>query len=146
MNIQQDFKELLELLEKHNVDYMIVGGYAVAFHGFPRFTKDIDIFFSTAPENIEQIIEALTEFGFPKTELKSELFLAEGDLITFGVAPVRVDFINKIDGVDYPNARKRRVRGKYGDNEVYFIGKEDLLQNKKSTTRAKDKADVEELS
>ena len=93
MNIQQDFKELLELLEKHNVDYMIVGGYAVAFHGFPRFTKDIDIFFSTATENIEQIIEALIEFGFPKTELTSELFLAEGDIITL---------VNKAVGIFYP--------------------------------------------
>lgn len=146
MNIQQDFKELLALLEKHEVDYMIVGGYAVAFHGFPRFTKDIDIFFLASKVNIERIIEALVEFGFSKTELKSEIFLPEGDIITFGVAPVRVDFINKIDGVDYSDAEPRRVRGKYGDNEVYFIGKEDLLQNKKSTTRAKDMADVEELS
>ena len=94
----------------------------------------------------KRIIEALVEFGFSRSELNPDLFLAEGDLIAFGVAPVRVDFISRIDGVEYLDAKPRRVRGKYGDNEVYFIGKEDLLQNKRSTTRAKDKADIEELA
>ena len=146
MNIQQDFKELLALLEKHSVDYMIVGGYAVAFYGHPRFTKDIDIFFSASRANVESLIAALVEFGFPETDLNSEVFLSEGDMITFGVAPVRVDFLNQIDGVQYDHARLRRIRGKYSDTEVYFIGKEDLILNKRSTKRMKDKADVEELT
>jgi hypothetical protein len=146
MNTQQDFKELLVLLEKHSVDYMIVGGYAVAFHGHPRFTKDMDIFFSASTENVAKIIAALIEFGFPPIDLSPEMFLSEGDMITFGVAPVRVDFLNQIDGIDYENARPRRIRGKYSDTEVYFIGKEDLLRNKRSTKRTKDKADAEELT
>ena len=146
MNIQQDFKELLELLEKHQVEYMIVGGYAVAFHGFPRFTKDIDIFFSSSSKNVEKIITMLVEFGFSKTDLAPDLFLKEGNIVTFGIAPVRVDFINKIDGVDFSAACPRRVRGKYGSVDVYFIGKKDLLTNKSSTSRTRDKADVEELS
>ena len=146
MNIQPDFKELLALLEKHGVDYMIVGGYAVAFHGHPRFTKDMDIFFSASRANVDNIIAALVEFGFPPTDLRPKAFLSEGNIITFGVAPVRVDFLNQIDGVKYDHARPNRIRGQYGATEIYFIGKEDLLQNKRSTKRTRDKADVEELT
>lgn len=145
MNIQPDFKELLQLLEKHKVEYMIVGGYAVAFYGYPRFTKDIDIFFDIDMESIDRLIKALVEFGFPEKDLKSELFLTKGNVITFGVAPVRVDFLNEISGVEFSEAKNYRVRGKYGDSEVYFIGKNDLIKNKMSTDRLHDKADAEEL-
>lgn len=146
MNIQQDFKELLVLLEEHGVDYMIVGGYAVAFHGFPRFTKDIDIFFDASPDNIEKIISTLEQFGFSREELDKALFSTKGNIVTFGVAPVRVDFINQIDGIEFTGAKQNRIRGRYGSAEVFFIGKDDLIKNKKSTSRAKDKADIEELS
>jgi len=146
MNIQQDFKELLQLLEKHNVAYMIVGGYAVAFYGFPRFTKAIDIFFEATRENVEKIIEALINFGFSQEDLNKALFTTKGNIVTFGVAPVRIDFINEIDGVKFNDAKAERVRGKYGDTEVFFISKEHLLENKKATPRAKDKIDVEELA
>jgi len=145
MNIQQDFKELLALLEKHHVEYMIVGGYAVAFHGFPRFTKDIDIFFELSDANIKSIIDALVDFGFPRDSLENILFNKDDNIVTFGIAPVRVDFLNSIDGVVFSDAKKSRVRGRYGDIDVYFIGKECLLKNKSSTKRTKDKADVEEL-
>lgn len=146
MNIQPDFKELLALLEKHRVDYMIVGGYAVAFHGFPRFTNDIDIFYSPTTGNIRKVVATLVEFGFAPKNLNPELFLTEGNIVTFGVAPVRVDFINRIDGVTFAHAKQARVRGRYGEVQVFFIGKRDLVKNKSSTRRAKDKADVEELS
>lgn len=145
MNIQQDFRELLRLLEKYKVEYMIVGGYAVAFYGYPRFTKDIDIFFDINNESIERLIKALVEFGFPEKDLNKDLFLSKGNVITFGVAPVRVDFLNEIDGVEFSSAKQRRIRGKYGDTDVYFIGKEDLITNKLSTERLQDKADAEEL-
>ena len=146
MNIQQDFKELLVFLEENKVDYMIIGGYAVAFHGFPRFTKDIDIFFEATPENVERIISALIAFGFSKKDLEQALFMTKGNVVTMGVAPVRVDFINEIDGIEFTEARTERIRGKYGDIDVFFIGKDHLLINKNATPRAKDKADVEELS
>lgn len=146
MNIQPDFKELLALLEKNQVDYMIVGGYAVAFHGYPRFTKDLDIFFRNTGDNISRIIEALCQFGFPEEDLSPDIFSEEGNIITFGVAPVRVDFINTIDGITFEEARKGRLRGKYGDIEVNFIGKTELTQNKLSTNRTQDKADAEKLS
>jgi hypothetical protein len=125
---------------------MIVGGYAVAFHGFPRFTKDIDIFFEPTPENIHKIIQAMTEFGFSDKDLDDALFSAKGNIVTFGVAPVRVDFLNEIDGVDFQDAKAGRIRGKYGDANVFFISKDDLLKNKRATPRLKDKIDVEELA
>ena len=146
MNIQQDFKELLQLLEENNVIYMIIGGYAVAFHGFPRFTKDIDLFFEATQENIDKLIQALTDFGFSKNDPEKSAFLTKGNIITFGVEPVRVDFINKIDGVSFSDAKSDIIRGKYGDIDVPFISKKYLLKNKNATPRIKDKADVEELS
>ncbi|MBF8276985.1 MAG: hypothetical protein HW390_2058 [Candidatus Brocadiaceae bacterium] len=146
MNIQPDFKELLALLEKHQVEYMLVGGYAVAFHGYPRFTKDIDVYFENTDENINKIISALMEFGFSVDELPPDLFKKPGNIITLGVAPVRVDFLNEIDGVGFTEAKKQRVRGKYDNVDIYFIGKEDLIKNKRSTPRTKDKVDAEEIS
>jgi hypothetical protein len=145
MNTQQDFKELLQLLEKHKVEYMIIGGYAVAFYGYPRFTKDIDIFFEISQDNIAKLIKALIEFGFPEKDLKNDLFATKGNVITFGVAPVRVDLLNEISGVEFSEAKKHRARGKYSELEVYFIGKDDLIRNKLSTDRLHDKADAEEL-
>ncbi len=146
MNIQPDFEELLRLLEKHEVDYMIVGGYAVAFYGYPRFTKDIDVFFDVSNDNVCRVRSALCEFGFQEGDLSDELLTDPRNVISFGVVPVRVDFVSEIDGVAYAEARKQRVRGRYGNVEVNFIGRLDLIKNKLSTKRARDKADVEELS
>lgn len=124
---------------------MIIGGYAVAFYGYPRFTKDIDIFFEITEENIGRLIKALTDFGFPPADLNVESFIQKGNIITFGVAPVRVDLLNEINGVDYSEAKNFKVRGNYGDVEVFFIGKNELIKNKLSTERLHDKADAEEL-
>jgi len=146
MNIQQDFEELLRLLENNSVRYMIVGGYAVAYHGFPRLTKDIDFYFDSSNENVEKIICSLVSFGFPETDLNIEMFISEGNIITFGVEPVRVDFLNQISGVNFEDAWDNKIRGKYGNVEVNFIGRVELIKNKSSTDRPKDKLDVEELS
>ena len=144
MNIQQDFQELLQLLEKHRVEYMIVGGYAVAFYGYPRFTKDLDVFYSLTSENISSLKNVLIEFGFKENSLSQDLF-EKSNIIKIGIEPVRVDFINEIDGVEFSSAKKSVVKGKYGDVEVTFIGKKDLIRNKKATKRLQDKADVEKL-
>jgi predicted nucleotidyltransferase len=146
MNIQQDFEELLKLLEDNSVQYIIVGGYAVAYHGFPRLTKDIDFFFDNSKENVKKIIRRLIALGFPEADLDVETFTTEGNIITFGVEPVRVDFINQISGVKFDEAWNNKVRGKYGKVEVNFIGLMELLKNKSSTNRPKDKLDAEELS
>ena len=146
MNIQQDFEELLKLLEEHKVEYLIVGGYAVAFHGYPRFTKDIDIYYNVSPTNIQKLQKALLKFGFTLKDIPADTFTTKGNIITFGVEPVRVDIINDITGVEFNDAWKKKVRGKYGNVEVNFISKTDLIKNKTSTPRLQDKADAEELS
>jgi len=146
MNIQPDFEELLGLLEEHKIEYLIIGGYAVAFYGYPRFTKDIDIFYHISPANIQKLQKALLVFGFSFEELPEELFRSKGNIITFGVEPIRIDIINEIAGVTFDNAWIKRVRGKYGKVEVNFISKQDLIKNKTSTPRLQDKADAEKLS
>lgn len=146
MRIQQDFEELLGLLEENHVRYLIVGGYAVAFHGYPRFTKDLDIFFENTPDNISRLRKALLTFGFKKSDIPQDIFCVPGNILTFGIEPVRVDLINTIDGVEFNTAYANRVKSRYGKYEVAFIGKEDLLLNKRSTKRLRDKADFEELS
>jgi len=145
MNIHPDFEELLKLLEEHKVDYMIIGGYAVAYHGYPRFTKDIDVFFRVTPENIHHLREALFTFGFQEEDLPVEAFTTAGNVLTFGEVPSRVDLINTIDGITYEEASQNKIRGRYGEIDVNFIGLNDLLKNKEATPRAKDKGDVEEL-
>ena len=146
MNIHPDFEELLRLLEEHGVDYMIVGGYAVAYHGYPRFTKDIDVFFDSSDDNVDRLRNALIAFAFREEELPREAFTTKGHVLTFGVAPTRVDLINDIDGITYDEARPNAVRGTYGGVTVTFIGFNDLIRNKRSTPRTRDKADVEELT
>jgi hypothetical protein len=114
--------------------------------GYPRFTKDIDIFFDESPGNVERLYPALVAFGFREDSLSRESLERPGNVIVIGIAPVRIDLVNRIDGLTFAAARPNVVRSRYGDVEARFIGREDLLQNKRSTSRTKDKADVEELS
>jgi hypothetical protein len=140
-----DFEELLQLLEENHVEYMIIGGYAVAYHGHPRFTKDLDIFYASSLENINRLRRTLLAFGFTPDDVPAELFAEQGSLVTFGIPPTRIDLLNEIDGVTFDQAKDGRIRRMYGDVEVCVIGRADLLNNKRSTPRTKDKADVEEL-
>jgi hypothetical protein len=125
---------------------MIMEGYAVAFHGYPSFTKDIDIFFDCSVENVFRLRAALVAFGIEESDLLEEAFATKSNILTFGVAPSRVDLVNDIDGVPYAEARPNTVRGHYGAVEVSFIGLADLVRNKQSTTGAQDKADLQELT
>ena len=145
MNTQPDFEDFLRLLEVHRVDYMIVGGYAVAYHGFPRFTKDIDIFFSDAGDNLVRLQAALVDFGFQPATVPIETLAKPDAVLAVGIEPVRIDLLNRIDGVTFKDARANAVRGRYGSVEVTFIGKEDLLRNKRASGRHRDLGDVEEL-
>jgi hypothetical protein len=125
---------------------MIVGGYAVAYHGYPRFTKDIDIFFSDDPANLTRLQEALVEFGFGVASVPLETLAQPDCMLVIGNEPVRIDLMNRIAGVAFAEARTGAVRGRYGSVAVTFIGKSDLLHNKRSTGRQRDLGDVEELS
>ena len=145
MEIRPHFSELLTLLEDNKVEYVIVGGYAMAYHGYPRFTKDIDIFYRNTPENIIKIRKALIEFGFNDNDLPESIFSESGNIIQFGVVPLRVDIINEIDGINFDDVYKNSVRGKYGEIEVNFIGRIELIKNKMASGRDQDLLDAKKL-
>ncbi len=145
MEVQKDFKELLELLNEHSVKYLVVGGYALAFHGTPRFTGDLDIFIKADKANAKRIVSALNEFGFGCLDLTTDDFIKPGMVVQLGVPPVRVDLITSITGVPWEQAYKNRIRGKYSDVTVNYISRDDLIANKRATARKKDIADVEAL-
>jgi hypothetical protein len=145
MEAQADFKELLALLNKHAVDYIIVGAYALAFHGAPRFTGDIDIYVCPRQQNATRILHALNEFGFGSTGLKEEDFSTPHKVVQLGVPPFRVDIITSLTGVTWEEAAATRVPGDYGDIPVFFIGREEFIANKRAMGRMKDLADIEAL-
>ncbi len=145
MELQPDFKELLELLNAHQVKYLIVGGYALAFHGVPRFTGDLDLYISTSPENAQRVHQALKEFGFESVGLTDDDFSRANHVIQLGVPPVRIDFVTGIDGVAWKEAWEGRAEGQYGGVAVWFLGKAEFIRNKRTAGRLKDLADVESL-
>ena len=145
MTIPQDFREFLELLNAHNVDFIIVGGYALAYHGAPRYTGDIDVFVKPDSNNAKRIIKVLEKFGFSSLELSSDEFQKKDNVIQLGLPPVRIDIITSISGVSWEQAEATKEPGKYGKVPVFFIGKNQYLANKRATGRAKDIADIEAL-
>ena len=145
MTTHPDFEEFLALLAKHHVEYMLVGGYAVAFHGYPRFTRDLDVFYRCTEENITKLRNSLIEFGFTRNQVQEQPFEKPGEIIHFGVEPIRIDLLNEVDGITFEEALPHAVQGSYGRTPATFIGRRHLLQNKRATPRLKDKADVEEL-
>ena len=145
MEIHKDFKELLELFNKHRIEYLIVDGYALAFHGAPRFTGDIDLYVRPASENAERVLAALDEFGFGSLDLCEDDFATPGKVIQLGVPPIRIDIITNLSGVSWEKADMGKVGGQYGQTPVNFINREDLIANKKATGRKKDAADIEAL-
>jgi len=152
MEIRTDFKELLELFSvrspqdnKNKVEYLIVGGYALAFHGAPRFTGDIDLFIRPVRENAERILAALNEFGFGSLDLSEDDFTMPSKVVQLGVPPIRIDIVTSISGVSWEKADAGKVPGEYDQIPVHFISRDDFIANKKSTGRKKDVADIEAL-
>ena len=145
MNTQPDCEDLLRLFDVHRVDYMIVGDYEVAYHGFPRFMNDIDVFCCDASDNLVLLQAALVDFGFQPATVPIETLGKPDAVLAIGIEPVRIDLFNRIDGVTINDTRANVVRGRYGNVEVAFIGKEDLLRNKRASGRHRDLGDIEEL-
>ena len=145
MEVQPDFRDLLALLNAHAVDYIIVGGYALAYHGAPRFTADLDILVKVDTENSSRIIQALGEFGFESAGLTAEDFQHPDRVVQLGVPPVRVDILTSLTGVSWEDTFSGRVEGEYGDVPVHFIGREQLVANKRALARRRDLADLEAL-
>ena len=145
MKAEKDFEEFIELLNKHNVKYLIVGAYALALYAKPRNTGDLDIFIDGTEQNSGSMIQVFKEFGLESLKVTKEDLMAEGRIIQLGVSPIRIDIMNKIDGVSFDDAFNRMEKVKFGSTIANFISKEDLIKNKLSSSRLKDKADAEEL-
>jgi hypothetical protein len=145
METQPDFRELLALFNAHHVEYLVVGGYALAFHGAPRFTGDLDILVNPDTANAQRILAALAAFGFVSVGLTLSDFACPDQVVQLGVPPVRIDLITSITGVSWDEAWAGRVTGRYGDIPAHYIGRDQFIANKRATGRAKDVADLEGL-
>jgi hypothetical protein len=145
MEVQQDFRDLLGLFNKHKVDYIIVGAYALGLHGAPRYTGDLDVFVRPDPSNARSIMQALHAFGFGFAGLTAADFEKEGKIVQLGFPPVRVDIITSITGVSWEQAWSGRVKGQFGDLTVHYIGRDDFIANKRALGRKKDIADLEAI-
>jgi hypothetical protein len=130
----------------NNVRYLVVGGYAVAIHGHPRYTKDLDIWLEMSPENAENLIQALKQFGFSSLGLQSQDFLTPNQIIQLGYPPHRIDLLTNIDGVDFANCYPSRLEIIIDDVVVNFIDLDNLRKNKQASGRLQDLADLENLT
>lgn len=145
MILQPDFKEFIELLNEKKIEYLIVGGYAVGFHGRPRYTGDMDFWINNTPSNAHLMKDALDVFGFASFNIQATEFEKENLVLQLGYEPVRIDILTTISGVEFKSCYARKIVSQIDGIDVPFIHLEDLKTNKRSTGRAKDLGDVEEL-
>lgn len=143
MEIPNDFKEFIELLNKHSVQYLIVGGYAVGFHSRPKFTNDIDFWINNSLENAELILRVLKDFGFEKLDITIEDLISPNKIIQLGMEPMRIDIMTSVSGLEFNNSFKNKVVTNYLDTTAYFININDLIQNKRKSGRKKDLYDID---
>lgn len=143
--LNQDFKEFVQSLNDNEVRYLVIGGYAVALHGHPRYTKDIDIWIQMTPENANRMVAALHDFGFGSLGLRAEDFLVPDQVIQLGYPPSRIDLITSPPGVDFETCYDSRVQTVIDGVAVSFIDLENLKKNKRAAGRLQDLADLENL-
>ena len=124
----------------------MVGGHALAFHGHPRFTKDLDVFVDATPDNAGRLLLALADFGFGEVGLTADDFAAPGKIVQLGVAPNRIDLMTAIDGVTFAEAWAGRAAGRFGTQPVWFLGRDEFLRNKAAAGRPQDLADIDALT
>lgn len=144
--LPRDFKEFLKLLDKHSVEYLLIGGYAVAYYGYPRPTADMDVWIAMHPDNAARITKAVREFGFETPDLYEALFLEPGNIIRLGQPPMRLAILNTIDGVEFKQAFKDRTVDQIDGQSVNLIGLRDLKLNKRAAGRPKDLDDLSKLA
>ena len=143
--LNQDFKEFIQSLNDNEVRYLVVGGYAVALHGNPRYTKDMDVWIEMSQENAANMVNALEQFGFGSLGLKAEDFLTPDQIIQLGYAPDRIDILTTLAGVTFEDCYASRVQTAIDEVNVNFIDLENLKKNKQATGRLQDLADLEKL-
>ena len=146
MEAQKDFKELLELFNEQKVEYIIVGAHALAYHGVPRYTGDLDILVRPKKDNARRILTALADFGFGAAGLNEEDFSEIGKITQLGYPPVRIDLITSLTGVSWNEVFSNKSQGTYGGVPVNYIGRDQLILNKRLTRRKKDLSDLEALN
>ena len=145
MSLSKDFVEFIECLNARQVDYLLVGGHALAFHGLPRFTKDIDFWIRPSSQNAQRIVQAIGDFGFTDVELGADDFSEPGKVVQLGIPPNRIDLVTSIDGVEFDLAYKRKIASTYKGVPLNLIGVEDLIANKLATGRDQDALDAKKL-
>ena len=143
--LNKDFREFIELLNENEVRYLVVGGYAVAFHGHPRYTKDLDVWIELSADNANKIIEVLKKFGFGSLGLKSEDFLESDQIIQLGYPPNRIDILTTLKDLKFVDCYKAKVGVEIQGLHIDFIDIENLKKNKRATGRPQDLADAENL-
>jgi hypothetical protein len=143
--LTDDFREFLRLLNATRVDYLLVGGYAVGLHGYPRATVDLDVWVRATPDNAERILQALRAFGFDLPALEPRLFVDPRSIVRFGTPPFRIEIMTSIDGVDYDTCRRRPSVFDVEGLPVPVISLDDLKINKRAAGRNKDLADLDNL-
>lgn len=140
-----DFKEFLKLLKSYNIRYLLIGGYAVGYHGYPRSTNDLDIWIAIEPKTAEQMVLVLKEFGFDTPQLSEKLFLKEKNIVRMGIAPIRIEILTTISGVNFEECFHQRIIDEIDGIEINIISLEQLKINKKASGRHKDLDDYENL-
>ena len=144
-DISDDMKDVLRLLADHGVDFAICGGHAVAFHGYPRMTLDMDVLIDPTPENADKMRVVLEDFGFGQAGIPLDAFAKDGTAVTLGVHPNQIDLLTSISHTPTEGVMQRTVRGTLAGIPVHFIGLSDLLEAKRQAGRPKDLADLDEL-
>jgi len=145
MPLPEDWRAFIESLNSHGVEYVVVGAVALAHHGFPRYTGDLDVLVRNSPENAQRLETTLAEFGFAGLGLKAADFENSYRVIQLGVAPNRIDLLTSLTGVSFDQAWAGRVETVVEGTRVNFLGRDALILNKRLTGRAQDKADLEAL-
>jgi hypothetical protein len=145
MELAPDFDEFIGSLIAHGVEFLVVGAYALAFHGAPRFTGDLDILVRPAIDNAARLLTALEAFGFPVSDLSPDAISDRRRMLQMGVPPVQIHVMSAISGVEWNEAWSDRVEGSLGSNRVQFLGRETFLRNKRAAGRPKDLADIDAL-
>ena len=143
--LPDDFKEFLKLLKESDVSYLLIGGYAVGYHGYPRATADMDIFVAISPDNAAKLVHVLSRFGMNDPKLSADLFQERGKIIRMGVPPMRIEILTDIDGVSFDECYAGRLTVDIDGQPVDLISCHHLRINKKASARYKDLDDLEHL-
>ncbi len=145
IRLPSDFKEFLQLLNSEKVEYLLVGGYAVGYYGYPRATGDMDVWIAVNTANAAALARVLRRFGFRADTVSTQSFLTVDKVIRMGIPPVRIDLVTRVDGIDFAQCFPRRTLARLDDVEVNLIGLDDLKANKRAVGRPKDIDDLEHL-